>query len=89
MFAMSLYVVTDPARPWATLFTSADLAEVAAALVAQTGPLAVYASRDGAARPLSENDQARLDAALDGSRRLQPIDVQGMTYTAVLPESAS
>jgi hypothetical protein len=83
---MSLYVITNPERPWSALFTSADPGEIAAAVHAQpASQLAIYVSHDGAAVGLGDADRQALSAALGESYALEVVQVRGRAWTVAAP----
>lgn len=63
---MTSYVISDPAKPWLTLFSSQDLQAVAEALAAQPQPDVsnIYATLDGKPRSLTEAEHRELSGHL-------------------------
>ncbi|HEX3615160.1 MAG TPA: hypothetical protein VHU61_01375 [Solirubrobacteraceae bacterium] len=59
---MTFYLISDPAKPWLTVFSSSRLEAVAEALAAQSHfePSSLYASLDGKSRPLDDAERTRL-----------------------------
>jgi hypothetical protein len=59
---MTLYLISDPAKPWIALFTSSKLEAVAEAIVAQSEiePSSIYATLDGKPRSLSAGERIEL-----------------------------
>jgi hypothetical protein len=59
---MTTYVISDPDKPWLTLFTSTRLDFVAEAIAAQSEikPSSIYASLDGKPRSLTDAERAEL-----------------------------
>jgi hypothetical protein len=59
---MTSYVISDPDKPWLTLFTSTRLDVLAEAIVAQTQirPSSIYASLDGKPRSLTDAERTEL-----------------------------
>jgi hypothetical protein len=59
---MTSYVISDPDKPWITLFSSAQLEAIAEAIAAQphTSTARIYATLDGLPRPLSVAERIEL-----------------------------
>ena len=59
---MTSYVISDPDKPWITLFSSAQLEAIAEAIAAQpqTSTARIYATLDGLPRPLSAAERIEL-----------------------------
>ena len=59
---MTSYVISDPDKPWITLFSSAQLEAIAGAIAAQpeTPMAGIYATLDGLPRPLSAAERIEL-----------------------------
>jgi len=59
---MTSYVISDPDKPWITLFSSARLEAIADAIAAQpqTPTAGIYATLDGLPRPLSAAERIEL-----------------------------
>jgi hypothetical protein len=59
---MTSYLISDPAKPWLTLFSSPDLRAVAEALAAQPqlDLSGIYATLDGKPRSLTDAEHAEL-----------------------------
>jgi hypothetical protein len=72
---MSPYLISNPAKPWLTLFVSPELEAVAEALAAQPvlEPSSIYAALDGKSRSLTVDDRIEL---LEHVLELRPHDQQ-------------
>jgi hypothetical protein len=59
---MTSYLISDPGKPWLTLFSSPNLEAVAEAIVAQPRiePSSIYATLDGKSRSLSVAERITL-----------------------------
>ena len=59
---MTSYVISDPDKPWITLFSSAQLEAIAKAIAAQpqTSTARIYATLDGLPRALNAAERIEL-----------------------------
>jgi hypothetical protein len=67
---MTSYVISDPDKPWLTLFTSRRLDVLAEAIVAQAQirPSSIYATLDGKPRSLTDAERTELRARVSELR---------------------
>jgi hypothetical protein len=75
---MTSYVISDPDRPWLTLFTSTRLDVLAEAIAAQTQirPSSIYATLDGKPRSLTDTERTELRERIS---ELRPDNLESAT----------